>query len=126
LIAYKKAILTALSEVENASIAFNQNHLRATQLQRIVLNSRKIRDLTLAQFQAGSKSFIDVLTAQRDVLNSETSLAELRTDLVVSYIALQKALGGSWQGRLDASKPEVIDGFTGPHLIKRSVSPRLP
>ncbi len=126
LIAYKKAILTALSEVENASVAFNQNHLRATQLQRIVLNSRKIRDLTLAQFEAGSKSFIDVLTAQRDVLNSETSLAELRTDLVVSYIALQKALGGSWQGRLDASKPEVIDGFTGPHLIKRSVSPRLP
>jgi len=126
LIAYKKAILTALSDVENASVAFNQNHLRAAQLQAIVRNSRTIRDLTLTQFEGGSKSFLEVLTAQRDVLDSETSLAELRTDLVVSYIALQKALGGSWHGRLDVSKPEVIDGYSGPHLIKRPLSPRLP
>ncbi len=126
LIAYRKAILTALSEVENASVAFNQNHLRAAQLQTIVRNSRKIRELTLAQFEGGSKSFIDVLNAQRDLLNAETSLAEIRTDLVVNYIALQKALGGSWQGRLDTGKPEVIDGYSGPHLIKTPVSTRLP
>ncbi|WP_079210831.1 efflux transporter outer membrane subunit [Brucella pituitosa] len=125
-IAYRKAILTALSEVENASVAFNQNHLRAAQLQTIVRNSRKIKDLTLAQFEGGSKSFIDVLNAQRDLLNAETSLAEIQTDLVVNYIALQKALGGSWQGRLDASKPEVIDGYSGPHLIKKPVSPEPP
>ena len=67
-----------------------------------------------------------MLTAQRDVLNSEMSLAELTTDQVVSYIALQKAIGGSWQGRLDASKPEVIDFYTGPHLIKQPVSPEPP
>lgn len=125
-IAYKKAILTALSEVENASVAFNQNQLRAAQLQTIVRNSRKIKDLTLTQFEGGSKSFIDVLNTQRDLLNAETSLAEIQTDLVVNYIALQKALGGSFQGRLHPGKPEVIDGYSGPHLIKQPVSPRLP
>ena len=57
LIAYKKAILTALSEVENASVAFNQNHLRAAQLTTITRNSRKIRDLTLAQFEGGEQEF---------------------------------------------------------------------
>lgn len=67
-----------------------------------------------------------MLNAQRDLLNAETSLAEIQTDLVVNYIALQKALGGSFQGRLHPGKPEVIDGYSGPHLIKQPVSPRLP
>ncbi|MBO1041185.1 efflux transporter outer membrane subunit [Brucella pituitosa] len=116
--AYRKAILTALSEVENASVSLNQNRVRAAQLQKIVVNSRKINELTLEQFKAGNKSFIEVLNAQRDVLNSETSLNQVRTDLVVNYIALQKALGGGWSGQVDVNKPEVVDGYTGPHIVK--------
>lgn len=120
-IAYRKAILTALSEVENASVALNQNRVRAAQLQKIVSNSRKINELTLEQFKAGNKSFIDILNAQRDLLSSETNLSQVRTELVVNYIALQKALGGGWNGQLDVSKPEVVDGYTGPHIVKTSV-----
>ncbi|WP_280798760.1 efflux transporter outer membrane subunit [Mesorhizobium sp. WSM3224] len=124
-IAYRKAILTALSEVENASVSLNQNRLRITLQQRIVSNSRKINELTLEQYRAGAKSFIDVLTAQRDLLAAETSLAEARTDVVVSYVDLQKALGGGWTGRINASKPEVVDGYTGPHFVKPAI-PALP
>jgi outer membrane protein, multidrug efflux system len=126
-IAYRKAILTALSEVENASVALNQNRLRAAQLQKIVSNSRKINELTLEQFKAGNKSFIEVLNAQRDVLSSETSLNQVQTDLVVNYVALQKALGGGWNGQIDVSKPEVVDGYTGPHIVQSLVpaSPKI-
>ncbi len=120
-IAYRKAILTALSEVENASLALNQNRMRAAQLQKIVGNSRKINELTLEQFKVGNKSFIDVLNAQRDLLSSETSLNQVRTELVVNYITLQKALGGGWSGQIDVSKPEVLDGYTGPHIVKSLV-----
>ncbi|WP_342634466.1 efflux transporter outer membrane subunit [Phyllobacterium salinisoli] len=120
-IAYRKAVLTALSEVESASVSLNQNRLRVTQQQRIVSNSRNINELTLDQYRAGTKSFIDVLTAQRDLLSAETSLAQTRTDLVLSYIDLQKALGGGWNGRIEVGKPEVADGYTGPHFVKRAI-----
>lgn len=120
-IAYRKAILTALSEVENASVSLNQNRLRVAQQQRIVSNSRKINELTLDQYRAGTKSFIDVLTAQRDLLNAETGLAQARTDLVLGYVALQKALGGGWNGRIDVSKPEIVDGPTGPHFVRPAI-----
>ncbi len=116
-IAYRKAILTALSEVENASVSLNQNRLQVAQLQRIVVNSRKINQLTLDQYQAGTKSFLDVLTAQRDLFTQETSLADARTNMVVNYVALQKALGGGWNGRIDVDRPEVVDGYTGPHIV---------
>ncbi|MCV9907627.1 efflux transporter outer membrane subunit [Brucella sp. HL-2] len=131
-IAYRKAILTALSEVENASVALNQNRMRVAQLQKIVGNSRKINELTLEQFKVGNKSFIEVLNAQRDLLSSETSLNQVRTELVVNYIALQKSLGGGWSGQIDVGKPEVVDGYTGPHIVKAfapaspAISTRLP
>lgn len=115
-IGYRKAILVALSEVENASVALNQNRLLVAQQQVIVRNSRQINELTLEQYDAGRKSFIDVLTAQRGLLTVETTLTQARTDLVLSYIALQKALGGGWNGRVDVGKPEIIDSYTGPHF----------
>jgi NodT family efflux transporter outer membrane factor (OMF) lipoprotein len=124
-IAYRKVILTALSEVENASVSLNQNRLRVGQLQKIVSNSRKINELTLEQYRAGTKSFVDVLTAQRDLLSAETNLNQARTDLVLNYVALQKALGGGWNGLIDVAKPEVIDGYTGPHIAKTQPLPPL-
>ncbi|MFQ0814085.1 RND transporter [Brucella anthropi] len=124
-IAYRKVILTALSEVENASVSLNQNRLRTAQLQEIVSNSRKINMLTLEQFRAGTKSFVDVLTAQRDLLSAETNLNQARTDLVVNYVALQKALGGGWNGRIDVARPEVVDGYTGPRIVKATPPPPL-
>ncbi|MBQ0707350.1 MULTISPECIES: efflux transporter outer membrane subunit [unclassified Ochrobactrum] len=124
-VAYRKSILTALSEVENASVSLNQNRLRAAQLQKIVSNSRKINELTLEQYRAGTKSFVDVLTAQRDLLSAETNLSQARTDLVLNYVALQKALGGGWNGMIDVAKPEVVDGYTGPRIAKTAPLPPL-
>jgi NodT family efflux transporter outer membrane factor (OMF) lipoprotein len=124
-IAYRKVILTALSEVENASVSLNQNRLRVAQLQKIVSNHRKINELTLEQYRAGPKSFVDVLTAQRDLLGAETDLSQARTELVLNYVALQKALGGGWNGIIDVAKPEVGDGYTGPRLVKTTRIPPL-
>ncbi|WP_236016273.1 efflux transporter outer membrane subunit [Brucella endophytica] len=117
-IAYRKAILTALSEVENASVALNQNRLRVAQLQKIAGNYRKINELTLDQYEAGAKSFVEVLEAQRNLLSAETDLSQARTNLVLNYIDLQKALGGGWGGVVDVEKPEVVDGYTGPRFVQ--------
>ena len=124
-ITYRSKVLAALSEVENASVAFNQNRLRIVQLQKIVGNSRKINELTLEQFKSGSKNFLDVLTAQRELLNQENTLAQARTDIIVDYVSLQKALGGGWNGRIDVDRPEVVDLNTGPHLVRLSPPGRL-
>ncbi|PRD41785.1 RND transporter [Phyllobacterium phragmitis] len=123
-VAYRKAILQALSDVENASVSLNQNRLRYIQLQKAARSSRQANTLALELYKAGSNSFLQVLTAQRDLLSAETSLTQSRADLVVSYVTLQKALGGGWNGRVDASKPEIVDGYTGPHLVKTGIPDR--
>lgn len=124
-IAYRKTILNALSEVENASVSLNQNRLRVLQMQKIVSNSRKINELTREQYRVGMKSFADVLTAQRNLLDSEDSLNQTKTQLVLNYVALQKALGGGWNSEVNVLKPEVVDGYTGPRIIKTLPAPAL-
>jgi hypothetical protein len=82
---------------------------------------RKIRGVAYPlteQFKSGSKNFLDVLTAQRELLNQENTLAQARTDIIVNYVSLQKALGGGWNGRVDVETPEIVDLHTGPHLVK--------
>jgi len=118
-VSYRRAILTALSEVEKASVALNQNRLRYAQLRTIVNNNLKIDTLMLEQFKAGKKSFIEVLNAQRDLFGSETAFNTAKTDLVLNFIALQKALGGGWDGRIDTSAQEIVDTNTKPHFIKK-------
>lgn len=45
-----------------------------------------------------------------------TRCCRARLTLAVDYIALNKALGGGWLGRLDVTRKEVEDGYTGPHI----------
>lgn len=43
-------------------------------------------------------------------------LIQSRASITTCCIALNKALGGGWNGHVDASTPEVPDAGTGPRL----------
>ena len=53
---------------------------------------------TLAElrYQGGRASYLDVLTAQRDLFNAELALASTRRAQLVSIVQLYRALGGGW------------------------------
>lgn len=59
-----------------------------------------------------------MLTAERSLYSAETQLIQSRVATARSYIALNKALGGGWDGVVDTSRPEVADGYTGPHFAR--------
>ena len=58
-----------------------------------------------------------MLTAERSLYSAEDSAIQSRVLITTDYIALNKALGGGWDGVVVASKPEVVDRNTGPHFI---------
>ncbi|QND54453.1 efflux transporter outer membrane subunit (plasmid) [Phyllobacterium sp. 628] len=116
-ISYRKAILAALEEVENASVALNQHRTKYVKLQSAVRSFRKATDLSRTLYQGGSTSFLDLLTAERSLYGSEQSLIQSRIGLLQDYINLQKALGGGWDGVINSGSPVIQDGYTGPHLV---------
>lgn len=119
-ITYRKTILVALEEVENASVSLNQNRIKYGKTQRAIQFSRKATDLSRTLYQGGSTSFLELLTAERSLYSSEINFLQLKVSLLKDYISLQKALGGGWNGTISADRPEIQDGYTGPHIIAKA------
>ncbi|MFS8036641.1 efflux transporter outer membrane subunit [Xanthobacter sp. AM11] len=117
-VAYKAAVLTALEEVENASVSLSQQRLKTGKLSISSGAYREAARLSRSLYQSGASSFLDVLTAERSLYSAETQLIQSRVATAKYYIALNKALGGGWDGMIDSSAPEVVDGYTGPHFVR--------
>lgn len=119
-IAFRSAVLTALEDVENAINALAQERLKTGKLAESADAYRKAATLSRTLYQTGSSSFLDALDAERSLYSAEDSLIQSRVTITKDYIALNKALGGGWDGKIDASKPEVVDTDTGPHIEAES------
>ncbi len=106
---YQNAILIAFKEVEDALVAVQKTREQrdAQEAQVAALQSA----LTLAdkRYRGGFASYLDVLTAQRDLFQAELGLASSRQQLLLSVVQLYKALGGGWSptGPSEAEKPPV-------------------
>ena len=93
---YKKAILTALEDVENALVTFGQIRERVDGLANAVSAARSAAQVAHQRYTAGIIDFQSVLDTDRTVLSLEDSLASSRGDGVLSVVSLYKALGGGW------------------------------
>lgn len=94
--AYRRTVLTAFSEVENAlagvpRLAEQVDHAAR---RREILG----RSLGYAtdRYQAGYASYLEQLDAQRNLFQVELSLVTLRRTQIENLIALYRALGGGW------------------------------
>ena len=98
-LAYKKTVLTAIQDVENALVAYanEQEHHKA--LIDAVAANRKAVDLATQLYVEGQTDFLSVLDAQRSLYNSEDSLVQSTRNLSTDLISLYKALGGGWDSR---------------------------
>ncbi|WP_321505505.1 efflux transporter outer membrane subunit [Breoghania sp.] len=117
-VAYHAAVLTALEDVENALVSMRQQRIRVGKLSKSVANYRRAVKLSRSLYQTGSSSFLDVLTAERSLYSAEDAMIASQVQIATAYVSLNKALGGGWNGTLDASKKIVEDTNTGPHLAK--------
>ena len=93
---YRKTVLTALSETENALIACRRSGERLTILEKATQLARETDEVARQRYQAGEIDFLDVLDSQRTLLGLEDNLLATRTDRTTAYIRLYQALGGGW------------------------------
>jgi multidrug efflux system outer membrane protein len=93
---YQKTVLEALEETENAMASYHfeleHNHHLAEARQA---NQRAL-EWTQQLFQLGIKDNFDVLTSTRALIAAENDYMQSQINLLLHYIALYKALGGSW------------------------------
>ncbi|MRW91337.1 efflux transporter outer membrane subunit [Duganella sp. FT80W] len=96
-LAYRKTVLTAWHEVDEAANAVRAQQQRQQGLTTATGQTRRALGYAQQQYQAGSVDFLNVLSAQDALLSTEAALTESRAAAALAQVDLYKALGGGWQ-----------------------------
>lgn len=99
---YQSTVLSALEEVENTIVALSGEQRRQDKLTDSVRHYRQAASLSRELYEIGSISFIDVLVTERSLYASEDPLIQSQVNITRQYIALNKALGGGWDGDIQS------------------------
>ncbi|KAA2211973.1 efflux transporter outer membrane subunit [Teichococcus oryzae] len=97
LVEYRRAIVQALSDTEDALVALRESTegegLRAEALSR----AARAYDIAEAQLRAGTINVITLLNTQQTLFSARVSLVQARLARLRAAVALFRALGGGWQ-----------------------------
>lgn len=96
---YRAAVLGATEETENAVAAYAEAHERLVLLGEAARSSTRAQELAQQRFAAGLTDLLQVLDAQRTLLDAENQLASAHMAAAISLVALYKAAGGTWTTR---------------------------
>ena len=101
---YRQTVLQAFQEVQDSLTGLTILE-QAYQSQQLAVNaSRRTLDIATSRYTGGLVSYLDVVSAQQNLLTNEQELAILQGQKLVTSVLLVKALGGGW----DASSLAAI------------------
>jgi NodT family efflux transporter outer membrane factor (OMF) lipoprotein len=106
LIAYRKTILTALRDVEDALSNVDNDRRQIASLDAARGTAARAEDIARSRYRGGLVTYSDVLQAQASRISLESQLIQARGSLARDTVALFKALGGGW--------PELAQGGAQP------------
>jgi NodT family efflux transporter outer membrane factor (OMF) lipoprotein len=104
-IAYRKTVLNAWHEIDDALGAYATERLRHDELVTASEQNRVALELAQRAYQEGSADYLAVLVAQRNLLQSQSALADGATASGLALVDLYKSLAGAWSPAL-AAAPE--------------------
>jgi outer membrane protein, multidrug efflux system len=107
---YRGTVLTAFQEVQD-DITGLQVLYSARQSQADAVNSaRRQVDIATSRYVGGLVNYLDVVSAQQNLLSNEQEAAIIQGQRLVTSVLLVKALGGGW----DAASLDAV--HVRPHL----------
>jgi NodT family efflux transporter outer membrane factor (OMF) lipoprotein len=94
---YRQTVLSAFQEVEDNLAALRQLADEAEVQQAASNSAAEALMLTENQYQAGTVSYLNVVTAQATALSAQSSSINIAGRRLLANAVLIKALGGNWQ-----------------------------
>lgn len=95
--AYGASILNAFREVEDALSDIGALTAQSEAIVRALNSARDTFSLASQRYEQGLSNYLDVVDAQRAVLQAERQEIQLRGERATAVIYLAKALGGGWE-----------------------------
>jgi NodT family efflux transporter outer membrane factor (OMF) lipoprotein len=102
-VTYRKTVLDALEDVENALAAYRTELRRHDALERSVTAEETALGIARDQYTHGVANFISVLTAENALAQQHQALIGSTLALTSDVVTLYKALGGGWQQQTETA-----------------------
>ena len=93
---YRETALIAFQQVEDALAGLNALALASDSQRRAVADAGQSLTLANARYTGGLVTYLDVITAQEQVLSNERLATQIQGQRLVTAVLLVKALGGGW------------------------------
>lgn len=93
---YRGTVLNSFREVQDDLTALTVLSQAQESQQRSVDAARRALDISTNRYRGGLVSYLDVVTAQQSLLNSEQQLVAIQGQRLITSVLLVKALGGGW------------------------------
>jgi len=102
---YRRAIVQAFTDVENALTQYRYTTEQEKLEQLAVDVAQRAADIARAQVLAGTSDIVTALQAQSTLFTDLDTLAQVRLARFQALVALYKSLGGGWESN-DTAPPE--------------------
>lgn len=96
LASYRNTVITAIREVEDALVRINAANQRVSAAENSVDNYQDYFNGFNQKYELGWANLLDLETVRVTLLSSKETLAIAKLEQVEAWIALYKAVGGSW------------------------------
>jgi len=93
---YRQTVLTAFQDVEDNLSSLRILASEAKVQDETVANTKRLLNLTINQYNAGTVAYADVITAQTNAYMAQKNAIDIASQHMTSAVGLIKALGGGW------------------------------
>jgi NodT family efflux transporter outer membrane factor (OMF) lipoprotein len=98
---YRKTVVSAFTDVENALASIRQNTERLRLQREVVRASRRAFELSEQQLRAGTADIVTVLNTQLTLFQAQDALSQSQLARMLAIVSLYQALGGGWEPRME-------------------------
>jgi len=93
---YRRSVISAFADVENALVAVQQNAERERRQREAVESSRRAFDLSETRLREGTIDLVTLLNTQTTLFQAQDTLVIVRLARFQAVVSLFQALGGGW------------------------------
>ncbi len=99
--AYRKTVISAFTDVDNALYSIKQTTVKLRLQREVVAASRRAFQLSEQQLRAGTADIVTVLNTQQTLFQAEDALWQAQLAQLLAYVSVYQALGGGWEPKME-------------------------
>jgi multidrug efflux system outer membrane protein len=98
---YRKTVVSAFTDVDNALVAIRETTERLRLQREVISASQRAFGLAEQQLRAGTADIVTVLNTQLTLFQAQDVLSQVQLSRFLAIVSLFQALGGGWEPRVE-------------------------